>query len=353
MTLELKNFQGFIKEKKLNGEDIKIPKTFFNSENDNFSKPENDFEQRKADVIKEDEPCGELKFKKIQIKTAASGFSYFLDGIERKKILCYLRTIPVIYGYVGAAVLRRTDKTLHSTDLEIGEGIFYIPVKENNNCPSHYFELKEIEKIKNNYKNIGIIPNQGKRKAYPVFPDEFIQQAHSEIQEKRRKIEDKLTNKWLDSKFDDGWLFVDGTLNTKSQNVLESSNIAGIVKSHGVYYFPFEKMCELYSMEKGQRSSVFQPYDKTGKKKDIFTWYLRLHHDKRNGVNDFGIVRVEIPAKKELISKVDEISSWILLETKPVGFPASRWDRMIYPIKYCEDYLKAKAPSWTMIESLS
>ena len=158
---------------------------------------------------------------------------------------------------------------------------------------------------------------------------------------------------WVDSKFNDGWLFVDGTLNTKSQNVLESSNIAGIVKSHGVYYFPFEKMCELYSMEKGQRSSVFQPYDKTGKKKDIFTWYLRLHHDKRNGVNDFGIVRVEIPAKKELISKVDEISSWILLETKPVGFPASRWDRMIYPIKYCEDYLKSKAPSWTMIESLS
>jgi hypothetical protein len=350
MTSGLKDFQNFINEKRKRGEDIKIPKTLYNSENDNFSKPESDFQQRKADIIEEAD--GKLKLKKVQIKTEKSGFSYFLDGIERKKILCYLRSIPVIYGYVGAAVLKRTDKTLHSTNLEIGKGTFYIPVKEDNNCPAHYLDLKEIEKIKN-YENVGKYIKKGTIEGYPKFPDEFIQQAHSEIQEKRRKIEVELTDKWLNSKFDDGWLFVDGTLNTKSQNVLESSNIAGIVKSHGVYYFPFEKMYELYSMEKGQRSSVFQPYDRTEKKKDVFTWYLRLHHDKRNGVNDFGIIRVEIPAKQELLSRVDEISSWILLETKPVGFPASRWDRMIYPIKYCEDYLKSKAPTWTMIESLS
>lgn len=350
MSLELKDFQNFINQKRKQGEDLKIPKSLYNSENDNFSRPESDFQQRKADIVEESD--GKLKFKKVEIKTEKSGFSYFLDGIERKKIICYLRSIPIIYGYVGAAILKRTDKILHSTNLELSEGKFYIPVKEDKNCPEHYFDLAEIEKIKN-YKNIGKIAKSGNREGYPIFSDEFIQQAHSEIQEKRRKIEVDLTDKWLASKFDDGWLFVDGTLNTKSQSVHESSNIAGIVKSHGVYYFNFEEMYKLYSMKKSQRSSVFQPYDKTEKKKDIFTWYLRLHSDKRNGVNDFGIVRVEIPAKPELLKKVNEISSWILLETKPVGFPTSRWDRMIYPIKYCEDYLKSKAPTWTMVESLN
>lgn len=351
MTSGLQDFQGFIKYNRMQGEDIKIPKSLYNSENDNFSRPENDFQQRKADIL--EESGGKLKFKKVEIKTEKSEFSYFLDGIERKKILCYLRSIPIIYGYVGAAILKRTDKKLHSFDLEMSEGNFYIPVKEEADCPEHYIDLEKIDKIKNHYTNIGKYIKKGTVEGYPKFPDEFIQQAHSEIQEKRRKIEFDLTNRWLDSKFDDGWLFVDGTLNTKSQNVLESSNIAGIVKSHSVYYFSFEEMYNLYSMEKGQRSVVFQPYDKTEKKKDIFTWYLRLHSDKRNGVNDFGIIRVEIPAKKEMLKKVDEISSWILLETKPVCFPASRWDRMIYPIKYCEDYLKSKAPTWTMIESLS
>lgn len=351
MTLELLNFHSFIKEKKLNGEDVKIPKTFFNTENDNFSRPESDFEPRKKEIV--EEFSGKSKIKKVLIKTEQSGFSYFLDGIERKEILCYLRSIPIIYGYVGAAILKRIDKTLHSTDLEMGKEHFYLPVKnDDKDCPQHYFDLSEIEKIRKKHKNTGIIPKQGNRKTYPLYPVEFIQQAHSEIQELRREIEVELTDKWLDSKFNDGWLFVDGTLNTKSQNVLESSNIAGIVKSHGVYYFSFEEMYEFYTMKKGERSVVFQPYDKTENKKNIFTWYLRLHENKQNGVNDFGIIRVEIPANEKLLDKVDEISSWILLETKPVGFPASRWDRMIYPIKYCEDYLKAKAPSWTMIQSM-
>lgn len=351
MASELKDFLGFVKQKRAEEEDIRIPKSLFNSENDTFPPSESDFQQRDKEIVEEFE--GDAKTKKVEINTETSGFSYFLDGIERKKILCYLRSIPLIYGYVGAAILKRTDKKLHSTELEKGEGTFYLPVKKGMNCPDHYFDEDELKTIKGKYKNTGIIPKQGDRKDYPKYPEEFIKQAHSEIQEKRREMEFELTNKWLESNFDNDWLFVDGTLNTKSQNVLESSKVAGIVKSHGVFYFSFEEMHELYSMQKGERSRVFKPYDKQGEKKDIYTWYLRLHYDKRNGVNDFGIIKVEIPAKKELLSRVDEISSWILLETKPVGFPASRWDRMIYPIKYCEDYLKAKAPSWAMIESIS
>lgn len=343
---DLKNLQYFIKEKKNNGENIKFLKSS-NFEDENFANFENDFQLRKKEILEESD--GKLRIKKVEINTEKSGFSYFLDGIERKKIICYLRQIPFTYGYVAAAILKRTDKKMHSTNMEMSEGTLYIPIKnEDENCPSHYFGLEEVEKIQNK-KNIGIKKDEN----YPKFPEEFIKQAHSEIQEQRRKIEVELTDKWLNSKFNDGWLFVDGTLNTKSKSVLESSNIAGIVKSHGVYYFDFEEMQEIYNMPKGSRSSVFQPYDKHGSKKDIFTWYLRLHSDKRHGINTFGIIRVEIPAIEELIKKADEISSWIMLETKPVGFPASRWDRMIYPIKYCEDYLKSKAPTWTMIESLS
>jgi len=342
----IKNGSSFIKQKRSLGEDVKIPKSFFNPENMDFASPVNISKQMKADLYIE-ETDGILRFKKVEIKTEISGFSYFLDGTEKKKIIFYYRSIPIIYGCVGAAILKRTDKKLHSTGMEKFSENFYLPLKTSSDSPEHYFEHNEIKELGKNFINLGEEDKTGK---YPVLPAEFIQAAHAKIQTQRGDIEKQLAQEWLDSKHKDGWLFVDGRIEGK----LSGENLAGIIKSHQACYFDnYEDQYKIYTMEKGQRSSVFQPENENGKKENIYTWYLRLHYDKRSGVNDFGIIRVEIPAKKELISKVDEISSWILLETKPVGFPASRWDRMIYPIKYCEDYLKSKAPTWTMIESLS
>jgi len=339
----LKNCTSFIKQKRLGGEDIKIPFNL-NPEQAEMLPAVSIPEQAAADVI--EEPDGKLKFKKVEVQTQKSCFSYFLDGIERKKIIFYYRSVPVIYGYVGAAILKREDKTLHSSDWEKFSEKFYLPQKTNSECPPHYFDYEEIkELVGKNYTNIGEKNNQG---GYPILPAEFIQAAHSKIQTDRGEIEKNLANQWAAENHSDGWLFIDGRIEGK----INGNNLAGIIKSHHACYFDFIDQQRIYNMEKGQRSSVFQPVNKNGKKENVFSWYLRIHYNKRNGVNDFGIIRVEIPANEKLLRQADEISSWILLETKPVSFPASRWDRMIYPIKYCEDYLKAKAPSWTVIESI-
>lgn len=342
----IKNGTSFIKQKRANGEDIKIPKSLLNSENMEFPPPVNIPKQMQAEIIKEDEPSGLLKLKNIEIKTKKSGFSYFLDGTERKKIIFYYRSIPVIYGCVGAAIIQRTEKRLHSCGMEKFNESFYLPLKTYTDSPKHYFDSDEIKELGKNIINIG---EKNKEGEYIKLPAEFIQAAHGKIQTQRGEIESSLALEWQSKNYADDWLFIDGRIEGK----ISGKNIVGIIKSHQATYFDYEDQYKIYTMEKGQRSSVFQPADKNGKKENIFTWYLRLHYDKRNGVNDFGIIRVEIPANENLLSHVDEISSWILLETKPVGFPASRWDRMIYPIKYCEDYLKSKAPSWTMIESFS
>jgi len=333
---------NFIKNKRALGEDIKIPKTLYNEEFKGFAPTVSLPDKRKSEVVEEKD--GKLKLKDVIINTEKSGFSYFLDGIERKTILFYYRSIPVIYGYTGAAILQRTDKKLHSCGREkFGEN-FYLPLK-NSETPQHYFDFDEVKDLGKNYINIGEKNYTGE---FPKMPAEFIQAAHAKIQTERGRQESSLAQEWADEKKNDGWLFVDGRIEGK----ITGDNLAGIIKSHQASYFDFEEQYKIYTMKKFQRTSVFQPSDNKGKKENIFSWYLRLHSDKLNGVNDFGIIRIEIPAKKELLARVDEISGWILLETKPVGFPASRWDRMIYPIKYCEDYLKSKAPSWTMVESI-
>ncbi|HSA06425.1 MAG TPA: hypothetical protein P5556_04535 [Candidatus Gastranaerophilales bacterium] len=333
---------SFIREKKSQGIDIKIPRKSTQID-ENFSVKEI-FDKKNAVVI---ENNGKLTTKKIDLTEEKSGFSYFLDGIEKKKILFYYRSIPVIYGYVAAVILKRTDKKMHSIDMEMTEENFYLPKKDGADSPEHYFSEEEVKNLGKNIVNIGKIPVNSANKDYPLLPEQFIQAAHNSIQGSRGHIEKALAKRWLSGNSQGSWLFIDGRLENKNKELISGSNIVGIIKSHHACYFDYEDQYKIYSMEKGERSSVFQPEGE-----NIYSWYLRLHSDKRHGDNNFGLIRVEIPAEEEFLRKADLISSWILLETKPVAFPASRWDRMIYPIKYCEDYLKSKAPSWKVIDSL-
>jgi hypothetical protein len=320
----MNKLRTFIKEKRQTGEDIKIPRIA--RENDDFSNMKDINDILNSEVL---ENNGILHTKTVQITEKTSQFRYFLDGIERKKILFYYKSIPCIYGYVAAAVLGRTDKKMHSIGLEKPYEALYLPA-------SHFPDDLGI-KITNIQKD------------EPMLPDQYIFEAHKEIQKVRGELERGMVREWISQNNNDGWLFVDGRVEKLSRELTSGKNIVGIIKSHHACYFDIEQQFKIYSMKKGERSSVFQPQDKQGNKEKVFSWYLRLHYDSKYGTNDFGLIRVEIPADEALIDKADLISNWILLETKPVAFPASRWDRMIYPIKYCEDYLKSKAPSYSRL----
>ncbi|OGI23562.1 MAG: hypothetical protein A2287_10245 [Candidatus Melainabacteria bacterium RIFOXYA12_FULL_32_12] len=333
----LKEFSKYLRNK-----NIRPLITQENQWNSQFAQIPDIPERKKAELIED----STLKIKHINIETPNSEFSYFLDGIERKVTFNDKnRFIPLIYGYVAAVIMKRTDKKMHSIGLEDKSEKIYLPVKTDTNAPENYVNPEELRNYNFTISNVGIKDEE--TGTYPQFPKEFERKAHSDIQETRGRLERGLVLEWLNQGHHDGWLFIDGRLENKNKEITSSSRIAGIIKSHHVYYFSPEDQNKIFNLKKGERSSVFQP-----EKENIYSWYLRLHESKSSGNIDFGIIRVEIPAKEELLSQVDTISSWILLETNPIAFPASRWDRMIYPVKYCEDYLKSKAPSWAVIESL-
>ena len=79
----------------------------------------------------------------------------------------------------------------------------------------------------------------------------------------------------------------------------------------------------------------------------VASWYLRLRdpvgHDPM-----WGLVRVEIahPETQELHAigdRADEVSRWILAEASPLALPDARWDKMVYGIRDCEEFLRAVA----------
>ena len=59
-----------------------------------------------------------------------------------------------------------------------------------------------------------------------------------------------------------------------------------------------------------------------------------------------GLVRVEYNVAS---TDVDEFSSWFIAESR-VRANCDRWDRQIYPIQVCENYLRTQIPTSRHIE---
>jgi hypothetical protein len=61
----------------------------------------------------------------------------------------------------------------------------------------------------------------------------------------------------------------------------------------------------------------------------------------------WGLVRVEAADRRaaerpeELTARADLISRWVLAEAAPLALPDGRWDKMVYGIRDCEEFLRA------------
>ena len=92
------------------------------------------------------------------------------------------------------------------------------------------------------------------------------------------------------------------------------------------------------------RSSVIrvEAYHRTS----VASWYLRI----RDCVGQdpmWGLLRVEtaLPdigeSPQAIADRANLISRWILAELMPLSLPDSRWDKMVYGIRDCEEFLRS------------
>jgi hypothetical protein len=63
----------------------------------------------------------------------------------------------------------------------------------------------------------------------------------------------------------------------------------------------------------------------------------------------WGLVRVEAADRgageppEAFTRRADCVSRWILAEASPLALPDGRWDKMVYGIRDCEEFLRAIA----------
>jgi hypothetical protein len=257
-------------------------------------------------------------------------FAAFLDGIQRSRLVCHQRGVPIIKGTVAAAIRVRLNRRLvtwgHRTPIISTK--WYMPLALLGCGPDAAIDGVEI--VDTSYDETTgelVSRHPGARRAT----------AFERVGRDRDEAERRLAELWCTDGADP--LFIDGGI-SGSDRVASASCAVGVIKSHGTLYADGEALDVVMSLKCGERSSVFAPRSK--RRNPVISWYLRLRDPRRHDAL-FGLVRIEAARGGDVGSRANEISRWVLAEGIPNSMPDSRWDRMSYGIRDCEQFLRSIA----------
>lgn len=264
-----------------------------------------------------------------------SRFSYFLDGIERRRLVMYISGVPVLYGYAAAGIrYRAPDKRMYAYGSPVEREALF--------CPRRLVDLNLLS------KDLDVVDIEDDGNTFEDHPMVLLEAARKKVSDVRSKLEAQMTSQWLaDFNGSDEWLLVDGSISGGYDRYL-APNVVGVIKSHQTQYFSIDDQRKIQALRVGERSGLFIP--KGRNRPDVYSWYLRLWPNDGQDIH-FGLVRVEAAKCDRTVQMVDEISGWLLAERAPLSLPDSRWDRMLYPIRDCEQFLRSRAPSKTVLDA--
>ena len=171
-------------------------------------------------------------------------------------------------------------------------------------------------------------------------PFTIAQRAVDAVKRDREAAERQLAEDWCATRHET--VFIDGSIAT-SDRVAVAPNAVGVIKSHRTLYVAGPAMRVVQSLPLNHRSSVLrvEAYHRTS----VASWYLRV----RNAAGQdpmWGLLRVEtaMPDASEspqaIADRANLISRWILAELMPLSLPDSRWDKMVYGVRDCEEFLR-------------
>jgi hypothetical protein len=257
-----------------------------------------------------------------------SRFGFFLDGIEYTRVCGYVGTVPLVHGYVAAVIRRRTDRVFETWDAIEKEVLAF---SHDLLPPDRLLELGLPESA---LVDSGSEPE-------PAHPIRLAEDGRAAIKLQRAILERRLGRRWADAGPHDDWLLVDGRLAIEPA-LLKSGRAVGLVKSHRTQFLGADAMGAVLGMGGGRRSSVFKPVrPEVG---EVYSWYLRLRAAAGHDIY-WALARIEARVDPESIDLADDVSRWLLAETAPLALPDPRWHVLLYPIRDCEQYLRARMPT--------
>ncbi|UCD24061.1 MAG: hypothetical protein JSW51_13700 [Gemmatimonadota bacterium] len=251
----------------------------------------------------------------------------FLDGIQRYSVVGRFGLVPVVRGYVAAAVLGRRNENL-CVRHQVSEEFVATSIGRLSGE-----QLRELENTR-----LPLYDSGGDDREHPILD---MHLAARVVEDRRERAEQRVILSYLRDR-PEGWLVVDGSI---APYLAEdgASRILGLIKSHETQFLEGEDLRTAMTLPVGHRSSVFAR--RTNGRDKAYTWYLRLWPWDDRGLLH-GLVRLELAPVDEAVVQASEISAWMLSERSPLSAPDSRWDRLIYPMRQVESYLRAQVGEW-------
>ena len=260
-----------------------------------------------------------------------AGFRAFLDGTQRSEVVSHLAGAPIVLGHAAAVVRERRNRRMHTWGAPLVETRVY--------CPRSMVAPAAWTTLRTAFAGALVDTSDGDvdLTSHPfVLRDAAVHR----VQAHREELEQRLAERWCGRERDP--LFIDGGI-SGSEAVAVSGCTVGVVKSHRTLYAEGDALATVLALGHRERSSVFRIT--SPKRTTVASWYLRLR-DPRGRDPMWGLVRVEVaypsPERMDDVGdRADEVSRWILAEASPLALPDARWDKMVYGVRDCEEFLRA------------
>ncbi len=262
-------------------------------------------------------------------ETPVARFAAFLDGTQTSRPVAHVDGVPIVHGVIAAVVRERVDRRLRTWWSPRVERRVYAPLAL---LPEDWrAALRDAE--------IPLVDTLEGRDLESPHPFALQDAAVHAVQQDREAVERELAERWCAAA--PGELLVDGSI-SGSDRVATSDRAIGVVKSHRTLYAEGAALRCVLRLAPGERSSVFRVT--SPRRTAVASWYLRLR-DAAGRDPLWGLVRVEVAEHASpgttFGRRADAVSSWVLAETLPLAVPDARWDKMVYGIRDCEEFLRA------------
>jgi hypothetical protein len=273
---------------------------------------------------------GALRARRV-FDPAMFGFRAFLDGTQRTEPVSHLHGVPIVIGHAAAVIRERRNQRMHTWFAPQAEARVY--------CPRALMAASAWQLLVSVYGDWLVDTSDG-AEGLIAHPFALRDAAVHLVQAHRERLEHRLAERWCALEHDP--LFIDGGI-SGSEAVAVSGCTVGVVKSHRTLYAEGAALGVVLGLQHRERSSVFRIT--SPRRMPVASWYLRMR-DPSGHDPMWGLVRVELahPAPQSLDrigERADEVSRWILAEVSPLALPDARWDKMVYGVRDCEEFLRA------------
>ena len=267
-----------------------------------------------------------------------AGFEAFLDGAQESRVVHYCDGIPIVFGRVAAVVRQRVLRRMITWKRPETRSRLYVP---RGLVPASLWTRIVVRGFDPVDTTDADVTESSDWPQVDAHPFAIAQRALDAVKRERESAERKLAEDWVTIRSEP--VFIDGSIAT-SDRVSVAPNAVGVIKSHRTLYVSGPAMRVVQSLPLNHRSSVLRvvAYHRTA----VASWYLRIR-DCAGRDPMWGLLRVETAmpdrgaSPQQVADHANLVSRWILAEMMPLSLPDSRWDKMVYGIHDCEEFLKA------------